>query len=112
MAILDKSQLLTTNSLKIEVHHIEALGGEVRLRELSTNQRLKVDEYNQKKQTRNTVAHMLSCAMVDEEDNSIMTMQEAFQFMAVNGQVVEDISEIIMELSGLNQDALDDAEKN
>lgn len=112
MALLTKDQLLGTDTRQVQEHRIKALKGSVRIREMSTLQRLKIQEYNDKKQGGEAVAYSLSVSLVDEENNPLFNMAEAKAFLGANGRITEEIMTVIADANGMNPEDLADAEKN
>lgn len=111
MSLLSKEQLLAADSRKVEDVRIDALGGDLRIREMSTKQRLKIQEYNDKKQTDNAIAYSLSVSLIDEHGEPLLSFAEVQGMLGTHGAVIDEITQAIAKLNGINLEETD-AEKN
>lgn len=111
MALLNKEALLASNSLQSV--DVDFAGGTVRVREMSTSQRMKVGQYNQDGDSRNATAYALISSLVDEADAQLLTnMKDAYTVMDNHGTAIDELSKEIAKLNGMTDEAIDEAAKN
>jgi hypothetical protein len=90
-------------------------GGEVNVRELTGNERDQYDAiaYDRRGDFRGLRAALVAIALCDENGESLgFTEAEVEQLGNKSGSAIDRCFEVVKDLSGMNEDGIEEAEKN
>lgn len=122
MALIGRKQIDDAMDLKTEDVPVPEWGGEVRLRELSSKERslIEATTIGAKGQSieirieafKTLREKTVVAALIDQDGKRLYQDKDAAQLGLKSGQVIERLFQKVQELSGMNPEAVKDAEGN
>ncbi len=117
--ILNREQILAANDVKTKVVEVPEWGGSVIVRGLTSLERDKalariMNDNNQIDLNRLGELRVMIAAMaiIDEQGNALFTEKDVTALGQKSWSAIERISDAVLEISGLTQNALEQLEKN
>ena len=117
--ILNREQILAANDVKTKVVEVPEWGGSVIVRGLTSLERDKalariMNDNNQVDLNRLGELRVMIAAMaiIDEQGNPLFTEKDVTALGQKSWSAIERISDAVLEISGLTQNALEQLEKN
>ena len=116
MALLNRDDILNQNDLNTEDVSAQEWGGEVRVREMTASERdtfeARFANTNGKANLDNIRAEIVSKCVVDEQGNRLFGKEDIKALAEKSAAPMDRIFQAALALSGMSQEAQEDAVKN